>query len=90
MARNIYYTQVDYLEEYRGKSFEGEWPTIGEAFSITVSRFPDNEALKSLTPSFLSFTFREAYEKIAQIAYFVNIRPLLNILSQRESRREIT
>ena len=71
MARNIYYTQVDYLEEYRGKSFEGEWPTIGEAFSITVSRFPDNEALKSLTPSFLSFTFREAYEKIAQIAYYI-------------------
>ena len=71
MARNIYYTQVDYLEEYRGKSFEGEWPTIGEAFSITVSRFPDNGALKSLTPSFLSFTFREAYEKIAQIAYYI-------------------
>ena len=71
MSRKVYYTQVDFLESYRGKAFSGEWPTITEAFSITVSRFPNNEALKSITPSVFSLTFKEAYEKISEIAYFI-------------------
>ena len=61
MSRKVYYTQVDFLESYRGKTFFGEWPTITEAFSLTVERFPDNEALKSITPTLFSLTFKEAY-----------------------------
>ena len=71
MSRKVYYTQVDFLESYRGKTFFGEWPTITEAFSLTVERFPDNEALKSITPTLFSLTFKEAYEKISEIAYFI-------------------
>ena len=71
MSRKVYYTQVDFLEDYRGKAFSGEWPTISEAFSITVSRFPDNEALKSITPTVFTLTFREAYDKILSIASYL-------------------
>lgn len=31
-----------FLEEYRGKDFNGEWPTLPEMFNITVKRFPNN------------------------------------------------
>ena len=31
-----------FLDEFRGKSFTGEWPTLPEMFSITVSRYPNN------------------------------------------------
>jgi long-chain acyl-CoA synthetase len=29
-----------FLEEYRGKAFTGQWPTLPEMFRITVSRYP--------------------------------------------------
>ena len=31
-----------YLEEFRGKDFTGEWPTFPELLSIQVKRFPDS------------------------------------------------
>ena len=71
MSRKIYFTQVDFLEDYRGKAFSGDWPTVSEAFAITVSRYPDNEALKSITPTVFSLTFKKAYEKIKEIAYYI-------------------
>ncbi|WP_407400153.1 AMP-dependent synthetase/ligase [Treponema sp.] len=30
-----------FLDSYRGKDFDGEWPTVPEMFSITASRFPE-------------------------------------------------
>ncbi|MBQ0039251.1 MAG: AMP-binding protein [Treponema sp.] len=31
----------EFLDSYRGKDFNGEWPTVPEMFSITASRFPE-------------------------------------------------
>lgn len=30
-----------FLDDYRGKFFSGEWPTLPEMFTISASRFPD-------------------------------------------------
>ncbi|MCQ2240796.1 AMP-dependent synthetase/ligase [Treponema sp.] len=31
----------EFLDSYRGKDFDGEWPTVPEMFTITASRFPE-------------------------------------------------
>jgi len=57
-----------FLDEYRGKDFSGEWPTLPEMFSISVSRFPDRLCLTSFEPNRVSLTYREAFSQIGAIA----------------------
>ena len=62
---------IKFLDEYRGKVFNGEWPTIPEMFDITTERYPDR-------PCFTDFegpngakntiTYTQAHEKIVQLA----------------------
>ncbi len=49
----------DVLDVYRGKQFEGEWPTIPQLFSITLSRLGDKKAFSQFEPEHLSLTYRE-------------------------------
>ncbi len=49
----------DALDVYRGKQFEGEWPTIPQLFSITLSRLGDKKAFSQFEPEYLSLTYRE-------------------------------
>ena len=39
---------IQELAPYKGKFFEGEWPTITEMFNITLSRFPEEHVLQYL------------------------------------------
>ena len=50
------------LRQYRGKFFTGEWPTIYQMFSITVSRFPDRACFTSFEGKDrrVSYTFSQA------------------------------
>ncbi len=59
------------LDQYRGKEFDGEWPTLPELFSITVKRFPDNRCFSIYEPDNLFFTYKEAYEKVLQTASYL-------------------
>ncbi len=59
------------LEEYRGKMFSGEWPTIPELFAITVSRFPDNRCFSIYEPDNLFFTYSQALEKVKSVSAFL-------------------
>ena len=36
------FNPIAFLDDYRGKTFKGEWPTVSEMFCIRVSRYPDN------------------------------------------------
>lgn len=58
----------DFLEEYRGKNFRGEWPTIPELFGITASRFPDRACFTVYSPDRTSLSYSQAYSKVKNVA----------------------
>ena len=60
-----------FLDEYRGKEFEGEWPSVKETFHISALRYPDNLCFRAFSPKEESFTYREAEKKIKEVAYFL-------------------
>ncbi len=64
-------TNVDSLWAYRGKGFDGEYPTLRETMEITASRFPKNECFKTIVPEKVSYTYEETLAKIKKLAYFL-------------------
>jgi long-chain acyl-CoA synthetase len=58
----------DFLDQFRGNLFSGEWPTLAEMVSITASRFPDNTCFTTYDPGYLSLTYREAMERVRNAA----------------------
>jgi len=57
-----------FLDDYRGKNFSGEWPTIPELFDITAKRFPEHAAFTVYSPQRVSLSYREANAMIKGIA----------------------
>jgi long-chain acyl-CoA synthetase len=57
-----------FLEEYRGKAFSGEWPSIPALFRINAERFPARKAFTALDPEPLSFTYGESAARMDGIA----------------------
>jgi long-chain acyl-CoA synthetase len=60
-------TPWNFLEEYRGTLFHGEWPTIPEMFNITLQKFPDNKGFTQFEPEPFSLTYREIGEQISRV-----------------------
>ncbi len=60
-----------WMDEYRGKEFQGEWPTLVELFRINAKRFANNKAFIAFSPSLLEFTYAEAEKKIKEIASYL-------------------
>ncbi|MCX7786990.1 MAG: AMP-dependent synthetase/ligase [Spirochaetes bacterium] len=61
----------DFLEEYRGSFFSGEWPTLPELFRITAHRFPDRPCFTVYDPHRITLTYRQALEKIERTATYL-------------------
>lgn len=61
----------DFLEEFKGKEFHGEWPTIPQMFSITCARYPDNQCFTAFAPSELRLTYSEVLQKVLQFADYL-------------------
>jgi long-chain acyl-CoA synthetase len=61
----------DFLEEHRGKSFRGQWPTIPQMFEITCSRFGDRRAFTAYEPAVLSLTYDQALEQVRRTAAYL-------------------
>ena len=59
----------DFLDQYRGKDFEGEWPSVVEMFRISCKRYPDNLFLHAFSPKEEKFTYSEAEKKIEEVSY---------------------
>ncbi len=57
-----------FLDEYRGKEFDGEWPTIPQMFSITVSRHSAATAFTRFEPEELRLTYKEADDAVRRTA----------------------
>jgi len=61
----------DFLEEFKGKEFHGEWPTIPQMFSITCARYPNNQCFTAFAPSELRLTYSEVLQKVLQFADYL-------------------
>ncbi len=64
-----------WLNDYRGKAFSGEWPTMNEMFDITVSKYPNNNCLTDFegageTRNTLSYS--QTKEKILKLAAWLS------------------
>ncbi len=58
-----------FLDAYRGKEFQGEWPNVKETFHISALRYPDNLCFRAFSPKEESFTYSEAERKIREVSY---------------------
>ncbi|MDR1895075.1 MAG: AMP-binding protein [Spirochaetales bacterium] len=62
-----------FLDEYRGKVFNGEWPTIPEMWNITAGRYPDSHCFTIFAPYRMRLSYAEASREIHRIsAYLLN------------------
>jgi len=57
-----------FLNEYRGKAFQGEWPTLPEMFKITVSRYPERACFTVFEPDRISLNYTESLTLIEAVA----------------------
>lgn len=66
-----------FLDEYRGKFFDNQWPSLVELFDITCNRYPDNKCWESFYPNHEVFTYKEVSEevyKVARYLYSIGVR----------------
>jgi long-chain acyl-CoA synthetase len=61
-----------FLDEYRGKVFPGQWPTLPEMFCITCSRFGERPCFTIYEPDRISLNYNEAYAKIKAVARWLH------------------
>ena len=61
----------DFLDEFRGKNFEGEWPTLPEMLSISAIRYPDRNCLTVFEPNRITLTYSEALKKIKRLSFWM-------------------
>ena len=60
-----------FLEDFRGKDFKGEWPTIPELVEITASRYPERNCLTVFEPDRITLSYAEALQAIKKLAYWM-------------------
>ncbi len=65
---NAIATPWSFLDEYRGRAFAGEWPTLSELFRITASRHPERPCLTVYEPDRISLTYAQSLAKVDALA----------------------
>ena len=66
--KNVEYRNAwAFLDDFRGKEFEGKWPTVPEMFHITALRYPDHLCFHAFDPE-VRFTYKEAESIIDRVA----------------------
>ena len=68
MGRKHNPTPWDFLDNYRGKYFEGDWPTLGQMFDISEARWGSRNCFEAFAPKHLAFTYTEAKAQIIKTA----------------------
>jgi len=61
-----------FLDEYRGKAFRGQWPTLPEMFKITVTRYPERACFTIYEPDRISLNYTEALKIIEAAARWLH------------------
>lgn len=60
-----------YLDPYRGKVFNGDWPTLTQIFKITLMKFPERRCFTKFTPERFSLTYKEVYDYLIKISSYL-------------------
>ncbi|MDR2701311.1 MAG: long-chain fatty acid--CoA ligase, partial [Spirochaetaceae bacterium] len=61
-----------FLDEYRGKFFPGQWPTLPEMFRITCHRYGERACFTIYEPDRISLNYNQAHEKIKAVARWLH------------------
>ena len=60
-----------FLDDFRGKDFNGTWPTVVEMFEISCKRFGSRPCFKAFHPKELSLTYNEVRDYVLQISNYL-------------------
>ena len=66
-----YFDSYSFLDQFRGKEFQGKWPNVKEMFHITTLRYPDNACFHAFSPEEERFTYTEAEKRIKAVARYL-------------------
>lgn len=75
MAINKNVMPWDFLQEFEGQYFKGDWPTIPEMLQITVRRFGSKAAFTSFegsSNSKVTLTYFQVYSNVLKLANWMN------------------
>ncbi|MFA7119378.1 MAG: class I adenylate-forming enzyme family protein, partial [Sphaerochaetaceae bacterium] len=67
--RDVYPWKV--LDQFRGKDFLGEWPTIVELFDLSAKRFPHNKCFTSLVPVKEEYDYTQAHQLVVRLGNYL-------------------
>ncbi|HKM07167.1 MAG TPA: AMP-binding protein [Sphaerochaeta sp.] len=59
------------LDQIRGTSFTGQWPTIIEMFSITIEKFPHRPCFTSFKPERVTLTYEEVQKAMVRVSSYL-------------------
>ncbi|WP_321990970.1 AMP-dependent synthetase/ligase [Marispirochaeta aestuarii] len=63
-----------FLDDYRGSLFTGEWPTVPQLFTISTHRYPESPCFTVYEPDRVSLSYSEALERVRRIAGYLGQR----------------
>lgn len=62
-----------FLDDWRGKTFTGEWPTLPEMFSITAERYPDRPCFTDFVPERVTRNYTEVLQNMKKLANWLSV-----------------
>ncbi|MCL2441252.1 MAG: AMP-binding protein [Treponema sp.] len=62
----------EFLKDYQGKNFTGQWPTLPEMYKISVSRFAGRPCFTVYEPDRISLTYTESLKLIESTARWLH------------------
>lgn len=65
-------TPWSFLDEWRGKIFTGEWPTLPEMLRITVARYPDRPCFTDFSPNKHTLTYSEVLSNVEKLSAWLS------------------
>jgi len=65
------YSWDKYLDPYRGKYFNGDWPTLSQIFQMTLDKFPNRICFTKFSPNRFSLTYKEVYDFSLNISSYL-------------------
>ncbi|MDR3342174.1 MAG: long-chain fatty acid--CoA ligase, partial [Treponema sp.] len=68
------YTPWAFLDAFRGKAFQGLWPTLPEMFKITVSRYGERSCFTIYEPGRISLSYNQSLKIIEAVARWLHSR----------------
>ena len=60
-----------YLDPYRGKDFQGEWPTIAELFLLNAKRYPHNKCFTRFNPDRETWDYTETKGYVVRLGSYL-------------------